>query len=213
MMNMKNILAGFAAAMLSVSALYADGDIREYREILRMQESGMHSRSRHVFTQKASLNQDSDIAGHAALSAVVMNVPGYQGTVMDYFTGNQDAHLSQQILYHHALNLFESGDYQQGEAFFSAVMPSVLERAQVDEYLFKRAYCELENGKADRALLRFIELEKRPVSDYSAPARYSIAYIKYENKGTQLHIQHTALRLLLVGNAACNVSLEPHCLA
>ena len=181
-MNMKNIMAGLAAVMLSVSVVYADGDIREYREILRMQESGMHSRSRHVFTQKASGNQDSDIAGQAVLSAVAMNVPGYTSMIRDYFTGNQDTQLSQQILYHHALNLFESGDYQQGEVVFGAVSPSMLERAQVDEYLFKRAYCELENGKADRALLRFIELEKRPVSDYSAPARYSIAYIKYENK-------------------------------
>ena len=182
-MKLKYILAGFAAAMLSVSALYADGDIREYREILRMQESGMHSRSRHVFTEKASKDKDGDMAGHALLSTVVMNVPGCNDSMVgEYHTGNHDARLMQQIWYHQALNHFESGDYTQAEVYFFLVSPSMLERTQVDEYLFKRAYCELENGEVDRALLRFLELEKRPVSDYSAPARYSIAYIKYENK-------------------------------
>ena len=186
-MKLKYILAGFAAAMLSVSALYADGNLREYREILRMQESGMHGRSRHVFSEKAkaehlSAEQAADPQGHAVLSQVIMNVPGYVAKMREYYETNPHSVLMPQIIYRHALNLFEVKDYQSAGVYLSVVSPAQLEKSQVDEYLFKKAYCELENGDVDRALLRFIELEKRPISDYTAPAKYSIAYIYYEKK-------------------------------
>jgi TolA-binding protein len=186
-MKVKYILAGLAAAMLSVSALYADGDIREYREILRMQESGMHGRSRHVLNEKAaserlSVEQAADPEGLALLSEIIMNVEGYDARLDKYVESNPHSVLIPQIYYRHALNTFEARDYQYAGALLSMLSPAQLERSQVDEYLFKKAYCDLENGDIDRALLRFIELEKRPISDYSAPARYSIAYIYYEKK-------------------------------
>ena len=165
-MKLKYILAGLAAAMLSVSALYADGNIREYREILRLQENGMHGRSRHVFTQKSPDYQHADMEGRAVLSEVIMNVPGCDAKIRSYMEKNPKSVLLPQILYRYALNLFEAGDYQQAGVILSVVSPSQIEKSQVDEYLFKKAYCDLENGDADRALLRFIELEKRPVSDY-----------------------------------------------
>ena len=181
-MKLKYILAGLAAAMLSVSALYADGTVREYREILRMQESGMHSRSRHLFHRNSNKSKDADIKGQAVLSEVIMKVPGYEASLSEYIQDNPHSVLVPQILYRHALNLFDAQKYQDAGVYFSIVSPTQIERSQVDEYLFKKAYCELENGDVDHALLRFIELEKRPISDYTAPAKYSIAYIYYEKK-------------------------------
>ena len=142
----------------------------------------MHGRSRHVFTQKSPDYQHADMEGRAVLSEVIMNVPGCDAKIRSYMEKNPKSVLLPQILYRYALNLFEAGDYQQAGVILSVVSPSQIEKSQVDEYLFKKAYCDLENGDADRALLRFIELEKRPVSDYSAPAKYSIAYIYYEKK-------------------------------
>ena len=168
--------------MLSVSALYADGTVREYREILRMQESGMHSRSRHLFHRNSNKSKDADIKGQSVLSEVIMKVPGYEASLSEYIQDNPHSVLVPQILYRHALNLFDAQKYQDAGVYFSIVSPTQIERSQVDEYLFKKAYCELENGDVDRALLRFIELEKRPISDYTAPAKYSIAYIYYEKK-------------------------------
>ena len=181
-MNMKNIMAGMAAALLSVSALYADAPVKEYREILRLQESGMHGRSRHVFTQKADRIIGGDNEGRAVLSEVIMNVPGYEARVKEFMAENPHSVLVPHIIYRHALNLFDKQDYKAAGELLDEVAPTSIERSQVDEYLFKKAYCELENGDIDRALLRFIELEKRPVSDYTAPAKYSIAYIYYEKK-------------------------------
>ena len=182
MMNMKNIMAGLAAALLSASALYADVPVREYREILRLQENGMHGRSRHLFNEKAAASRGCDASGRAVLSEVIMNVPGYEARVKEFMEENPHSVLIPQITYRHALNLFDRQDYKAAGALLDEVAPTAIERSQVDEYLFKKAYCELENGDVDRALLRFIELEKRPISDYTAPAKYSIAYIYYEKK-------------------------------
>lgn len=181
-MNVKNIMAGLAAALLSVSAVYADSPVKEYREILRLQESGMHGRSRHLFGRKADRVVGGDAEGRAILSEVIMNVPGYEARVKEFMAENPYSVLVPQINYRHALNLFDKQDYKDAGALLDDVSPTQIERSQVDEYLFKKAYCELENGDVDRALLRFIELEKRPVSDYTAPAKYSIAYIYYEKK-------------------------------
>ena len=181
-MNMKNIMAGLAAALLSASALYADVPVREYREILRLQENGMHGRSRHLFNEKAAASRGCDASGRAVLSEVIMNVPGYEARVKEFMEENPHSVLIPQITYRHALNLFDRQDYKAAGALLDEVAPTAIERSQVDEYLFKKAYCELENGDVDRALLRFIELEKRPISDYTAPAKYSIAYIYYEKK-------------------------------
>ena len=74
-MNTKNIMAGLAAALLSVSALYADSPVREYREILRLQESGMHGRSRHLFNRNAGRIVGGDDEGRAVLSEAIMNLP------------------------------------------------------------------------------------------------------------------------------------------
>ena len=182
MMNMKNIMAGLAAALLSASALYADVPVREYREILRLQENGMHGRSRYLFNEKAAASRGGDASGRAVLSEVIMNVPGYEARVKEFMEENPHSVLIPQITYRHALNLFDRQDYKAAGALLDEVAPTAIERSQVDEYLFKKAYCELENGDVDRALLRFIELEKRPISDYTAPAKYSIAYIYYEKK-------------------------------
>ena len=181
-MNMKNIMAGLAAALLSASALYADVPVREYREILRLQENGMHGRSRYLFNEKAAASRGGDASGRAVLSEVIMNVPGYEARVKEFMEENPHSVLIPQITYRHALNLFDRQDYKAAGALLDEVAPTAIERSQVDEYLFKKAYCELENGDFDRALLRFIELEKRPISDYTAPAKYSIAYIYYEKK-------------------------------
>lgn len=181
-MRLKCIMAGIAAFIVSASALHADGDVREYRDILRLQESGMHSRARNILRKQGPAVRRGDAEGRAVLSETIMNVPGYEYGMNAYVAAHPYSVLVPQIRYRHALNLFEKQDYVAAGEILDEVSPVQIERSQVDEYLFKKAYCELERGDLDKALLRFIELEKRPVSDYTAPAKYSIAYIHYGRK-------------------------------
>lgn len=50
------------------------------------------------------------------------------------------------------------------------------------EYAFKRAYSYFEQGDLDKAKSLFEESERRVLSDYTAPSRYSLGYINYSRK-------------------------------
>ena len=165
--------------MLIVSALALQASGNEYREILKLQENGMHNRSRHLFRQYERKMEAADPEGWAVLCEVVMKTPSYEKGMERFISEHPYSPLVFQIRYRHALNLFENRDYAGAGKLFELVPPSRIYRGQVDEYIFKKAYCELENGDVDRALLRFLELDRRRVSDYTAPAKYSIAYIHY----------------------------------
>ena len=128
-MKVKNIMAGLAAAMLSVSALYAGSPVREYRDILRLQENGMHGRSRHLFSRNADRITGGDNEGMAVLSEVIMNVPGYEARVKEFMAENPHSVLVPQITFRHALNLFDRQDYQAAGALLDAVPPVAIERA------------------------------------------------------------------------------------
>ena len=165
--------------LLILSALSLQASGNGYRDILRLQENGMHSRSRQLFHQYEKQVKSAEPAGWAVLNSVMMRTPGYENEMELYMKEYPYSKLAVQIRYHHALNLFDAQDYMGADEVLDNVEQSKIYRGQVDEYLFKKAYCELERGDLDRALLRFIELERRPISDYTAPAKYSIAYIHY----------------------------------
>ena len=191
-MKLKTILAAMMAAMLcNAVVLSADdgtsftkGKTRssEYRDILRFQENGMHGRAGILFDE---MYRNSGIEGHrgaSVLSDVCLNVQGYEYAMWNFINENPHSVLVPTLRYRHAINLFDKQEYIAAGEQFDAVSPVQIEKSQLDEYLFKKAYCELERGDLDKALLRFIELEKRPVSDYTAPSKYSIAYINYKQK-------------------------------
>ncbi len=191
-MTMKNILAVFSAALLS-SFVPASGNGgvpdgsdgasgNGYREILRMQESGMHSRSRLLLKDIARESGKSSPEGYAVLSEVSMGLPGYEARMDAFISEHPYSVLVPQMRYLHALNLFDSQDYKGAGELLETVPASCIGRSRLDEYLFKKAYCDLEAGELDRALLRFAEIDRRPLSDFTAPARYGAAYINYGKK-------------------------------
>lgn len=189
---MKHILALAAAAFMTCMSVSASEDglssgldtprTRQYREILELQENGMRNRSRILFREAGRQYLDSDPEGYAVLNEVIMRIPSYEHEMERFISEHPYSMLVPQIRYRHALNLFDAEDYLAAGAVLDSVPPVHIEKSQVDEYLFKKAYCELEKGDSDRALLMFMELERRPVTDYTAPAKYAIAYINYEKR-------------------------------
>ena len=191
MMNRKYILSAISALLVSVSALSASDDgtsekfvqpgTHAFREILKLQQCGMHNRASVLFDRLSRQTLSSDPEGYSILNDVMMNLDSYESDMVDFLERNPHTVLASQIRLHHALNLFDAQDYEGSSTYLAAVPASHVQSSMLDEYLFKKAYCELEKGDRDRALLQFYELAKRPVSDYTAPAAYTIAYINYDN--------------------------------
>jgi tetratricopeptide (TPR) repeat protein len=181
MMKRKYIFAAISALLMSATVLSAT----DFREILKLQKRGMHNRASVMYNDLSRQVRSSDPEGYAILSDVILKVNAekfaypYLSRMEDYIKRNPHSVLVPQMRLMHALNVFENQDYRTASYVFEEIPASQLYDDQLDEYLFKKAYCALELGNEDRALLQFMELATRPHSDYTAPAQYTIAYINY----------------------------------
>jgi tetratricopeptide (TPR) repeat protein len=192
MMNVKTLTAALLAALTlatvseaSASASHeSDGqrDLKEFREAVRLYDAGFLNRSRMLFDDLSRREGGADSKGYSVLCDVSMNVPGYELTMREFFKAYPYSVHIPQIRYRHALNLFDVQDYKGASAEFSQIKARHLDKNQRTEFMFKRAYSDLENKELDKALERFHEVEKLPVSDYTAPSRYAIGFINYQKK-------------------------------
>ena len=191
-MNIKTftatIIAAFAILSASDASAYAvkttDGqeDLKEFRDAVRLYEKGMVNRSRTMFDAISDKGAKADCEGYSVLGDVLMNTPGYELKMQEFLQNQPYSIHIPQIRYAHALNVFDAQDYKAAAEEFALLNTKQLNKDQRTEFLFKRAYCDLENKNLDIALERFQEVEKLPVSDYTAPSRYAIGYINYQNK-------------------------------
>lgn len=172
----------------SVSA-YADGaktgssrlNSKEYRDILRLSESGMYSRSLLELERLYKKVGNSDPEARALLSEISMNLPGYQGHFDAFVERYPHSTLIPQMRYRHALNLFDRKSYPEAYEQFSLLNEKRIYRGQIDEFLFKRAYCHLDAGRAKEAMTDFQAVAGRKYSDFTYPSTYAVAYLYYES--------------------------------
>ncbi len=190
--NRNMMLTVFAALVISASqadcmaAVLNDGTgseyRKEYREALRLKDRGMVARSTYILDRMSHMTGDTDQRGLSVLGDVLMQVPGYENRMRVFIEDVPYSVYVPQILYAHAINCFDAQNYDAAYRIFRDIEFKDLYDVQKDEYLFKKAYCSLEGGRYDRAQNAFLEVEGRPMSDYTAPSRYALGYIHYHNK-------------------------------
>ncbi len=169
------VLVSVVAAGVSLSAR-----VSEYRDALGLYDKGMFSRSRAMFDKiEEETQKKADPAGYSLLCDIRSVVPGYTGRMESFLAGYPYSVLVPQIRFYHALNLFDAQDYKAASEQMSLVNVSALHREQRMEFVFKRAYCDLENGNIHSAREGFVEVEEGKISDYTSPSRYAIGYIEY----------------------------------
>ena len=181
-MTYKRILLAFSALLADVLLLLPAQDQGQFRDALKLYDHGMYSRSRLYFDEMDSRSLSSDPEGYAVLCDVSQRVPGYQRDMDRFMESNPHSSLIPAIKYAHALNLFDSQDYRAAGKLLNSIKIKHLKKSQRVEYTFKKAYCSMENGDMQDALKGFTEVEKLPMSDYTAPSRYAIGYINYDLK-------------------------------
>ena len=172
------ILISLVAAGYSVSAQVSD-----YREALKLYEKGMFSRSKMMFDRiESETEKKADPAGYSLLCDVRANVPGYENRIDTFLENYPYSVLIPQVRFHHALNLFDAGEYKAAFEQFAMITEESIYRDQRTEFIFKSAYCNLENANLFSARDGFKEVESGKVTDYTAPSRYALGYIEYNMK-------------------------------
>lgn len=190
-MNKKTILAALAAAVMTSFPLQATSDgapglaSKEFKEALRLYDRGLANRSSIVFDRLARMNDDADAEGYAVLADIVSGTPGYVSMMETYLAKRPHTALAFRMRYQHAMNLFEAEEYLEAGNILSGIDRKRIDKGQIDEYIFKSAFCALENGDETKAKELFQEIDMRPVSDYTAPSRYVLGYLAYEDQDFQ----------------------------
>ena len=190
-MNKKTILAALAAAVMTSFPLQAASDgvpgpaSKEFKEALRLYDRGLANRSSIVFDRLARMNDDADAEGYAVLADIVSGTPGYVSMMETYLAKRPHTALAFRMRYQHAMNLFEAEEYLEAGNILSGIDRKRIDKGQIDEYIFKSAFCALENGDETKAKELFQEIDMRPVSDYTAPSRYVLGYLAYEDQDFQ----------------------------
>ena len=185
---MKRIVLILASLVLTGHSLAAQ--ITDFRDALKLYDKGMFSRSKIMFDKmEAESESKADPAGYSLLCDVRANVPGYENRIDAFVEKYPYSVLIPQVRFYHALNLFDAADYKGAYEQFSAVSEASLYRDQRIEYVFKNAYCNLENSNIYSARDGFMEVENRRFSDYTAPSRYALGYIEYNLKNFEQAIK------------------------
>ncbi len=157
---------------------------KTYREAVRLYENGMFDRARVLFEEISSRSESDPMsAGYVLLCAIQQKAAGYEESIANYNQKYGQTPLSSPIHHLYATSLFDDGRYQEAARQFDLVNGKGLSRKDYTELLFKRAYCEYAVGEYDAARPAFEKVLRRPVSEFTAPSQYALAYMDYtENK-------------------------------
>ena len=171
-----------ASVLLLLLAAAQSVNAQDYRDALRLYDNSMFSRSRDLFDEEAEKSLASDPEGRSVLSQVRAEVPGYETAMEAFMARNPHSIHVPQIKWHHAMNLFDRQDYKGAGEVLAEIEIKRLFKRQRTEYHFRKAYCDLENRDLESAKAHFTEVEKAPMSDYTAPTQYALGYISYVDR-------------------------------
>ena len=171
-----------ASVLLMLLAAAQSVNAQDYRDALRLYDNSMFSRSRDLFDEEAEKSLVSDPEGRSVLSQVRAEVPGYETAMEAFMARNPHSMHVPQIKWHHAMNLFDRQDYKGAGEVLAEIEIKRLFKRQRTEYHFRKAYCDLENRDLESAKAHFTEVEKAPMSDYTAPSQYALGYISYVDR-------------------------------
>ena len=172
-------------ALTAFSAPSNAGDyesVKDLREAVRLYDIGIRGHSKTLLDEVAKEYGAVDARGYSVLCDVVAKTPGYETTMEEFFKAYPYSKLIPQIKYRHAQNLFYSQNYEDALKIYDEIKPKSLYKSDRTEYLFNRAYSNLELQQYELAYERFCEVNKLPFSDYTGPSAYALGYIRYNGK-------------------------------
>lgn len=180
-MNMRKMAVALAAFIISSSAFTASADSvdKRFKEALSLYENGMYAQARTIFD---SIGDDPQAIGWSVLCSVNLQEIGYENRLNNFIADYPYSGLLPKVYWQHALNLFDQGAYEDAHYYFDQLSISDIAKRDRAEYLYKLAYCDFAIGEPGAAEQLFLQVESLPLNDYTAPARYALGYINYEDE-------------------------------
>jgi hypothetical protein len=162
-------LASMSGYKVSAQNVYDGYGHQEFRDAVRLYDNAMFDRSRSLFDEISKGSDSADPEGFSVLGQVRSALPGYEAAMDSFCERNPHSVHVPQIRLHHAMNLFDRHDYKSAGEVLESIDVDRLHKSQRTDYLFRKAYCDLENRNLESAKSNFSLVESSHVSDYAAP--------------------------------------------
>ena len=185
-MRLKYIALALLLALAAPNLPAAPGETFRPRKISRrafeLYEKGMYAPARDLFEKAADGKDDPVNEGYAVLCALQARSEDAEKAYGDYVGKYSKPALLSRIRFEHAQILFDEGRYDDAEKDYAFVRPSALDAASRAELAFKTGWCRYSRRDYEGARSFFIDVEKMPFSDYTAPSRYLLGSMCYSAK-------------------------------
>ena len=182
-MRINSVAAAIAAMMLAGASPMLAGvnSTKDYRQAVRLYENGLYERALAMFDTMSDAS-DPMADGYALLCREQMKSEGYEQAIRAYQTKYGVTNLDPQIHLLYAENLFDEQRYAEAKTEFTQLKSRDMSKSKYTEVIFKKAYCDFGLGNYAASKDGFVEVTKRPASDYTAPATYALGYIAYDER-------------------------------
>jgi len=161
-------------SMASSNAGSGRTDVRD--RAMELYSEGMYDRARTLFE---SVPDDPLCEGYALLCAIRRRMPDCEYLLRKYFGHNSTSILVDEICYRHGANLFDDGDYAAAGTWLGRAKAKNLASGEQAAFAFKQGWCAFSQGNYFEARSHFMDVESMEMSEFKAPARYSMGYMAY----------------------------------
>lgn len=181
-LSAQDVQTGYAVSDTRMGATYrpaGSNDPALFQRGLELYEHGMYAEAKRTFE---SLGGDLFARGYSVLCALALRLADAPVLMARYFEEAPHSTLIPQIRLRYADNCFEEGGYEEAYAIYSSIEEKDLYAGQREGYLFRQAFSAFQCGNYAAAEPLFVRLAEGPLTDYTAPSRYSLGYIHYDRR-------------------------------
>lgn len=171
-----------SGARQPVQAYGRDYRDKDFKKAQTLYGHNMFGEAKLLFEGIAEKSENPLAEGYALLCSISLMEEDYPDRMNRYISDFPYSGLVPQIRYRHALNLFDTEDYAGASEAFALAGEKNIGKKDRTEFLYKLAYSRLQTGDNDGAKYGFHKIDAMPLNNYSAPSRFALGLIDYENK-------------------------------
>ena len=186
------LLPLFLLILLAAPLRAVEPDGAEFRERLEsarmLYNSGAYAAAEQAFGELSDAIGNtyalrrSELEAYRVLCAIAMDRINAEWMVKVFAENYPTAPELSMVRYALASRFFDRGEYEKAHEYFEDINKHYLYSEWRTEFEFKRSFCDMRTGHNDKAAAGYESIIREPLSIYTYPSIYYLAYVRYMDK-------------------------------
>ncbi|HIZ87240.1 MAG TPA: tetratricopeptide repeat protein [Candidatus Coprenecus pullistercoris] len=160
---------------------------RNLERVRELFDNGMYAAARAGIDRAAAQDglsalQESELATYGIICDIRLSAPDLEALIKEYAERYRYAPGYMGVMLQYASSLFDRGEYEASLDVLDSVDYAQLSRADKEQYLYLRSYCQLRVGLVEEAANGFRTVLDGRHNKYTVPATFYMGYIVYLNR-------------------------------